>query len=268
MNILISNDDGYFAPGINVLAEHARELGQVTVVAPDRNRSGASNAITLGTSVEAWSPQAGVFAISGTPADCYQIASGGLLQAIPDIVLSGINDGPNMGDDTFYSGTVAAAREGRFLKYPPIATSMATFLPQHYDTAAKVVIEIVQQLQNPENHALLKQFVSNPQRPILNINVPDLPYAELKGIRITRTGTRHKAPPAELAKQSDQQSEVEKKNGGDLYCLGPAGEIDDDSDGTDFHAVANGYVSVTPLKTDQTEHHQLENLDRLLQQLC
>lgn len=264
MNILISNDDGYFAPGIVVLAAQARELGDVTVVAPDRNRSGASNAITLGTAVEVWSPEQGVFAITGTPADCFQIASGGLLETLPDIILSGINNGPNMGDDTFYSGTVAAAREGRFLKYPPIATSMASFAPQHYETAARVVMEIVQQFQNSDKQGLLAQFASSPQRPILNINVPDLPYAELKGIKITRTGTRHKAPPAEIQKEADQSSESENKNGGTLYRLGPAGEIDDASDGTDFHAVANGYVSVTPLKTDQTSHQQLEDLDRLL----
>ncbi len=264
MNILISNDDGYFARGIKVLAEQARELGQVTVVAPDRNRSGASNSITLGTAVEVWSPEPDVYAIGGTPADCYQIASAGLLKSVPDMVLSGINDGPNMGDDTFYSGTVAAAREGRFLKYPPIATSMASFSPQHYETAAKVVMELVQQFQNRDKQDVLSLFATGPQRTVLNVNVPDLPYSELKGVKVTRTGTRHKAPPAELQNEADQRAESDVKNGVSLYRLGPAGDIDDDSEGTDFHAVANGFVSVTPLKTDQTDHRQLENLDRLL----
>ena len=261
MNILISNDDGYFAPGIIALADQARELGNVTVVAPDSNRSGASNAITLETAVEVYSPEPGVIAISGTPADCWQIAASGLVDPLPDIILSGINNGPNMGDDTFYSGTVAAAREGRFLKFPPIAASMASFSPKHYETAARVVIEIVRQFLNEDKQGLLAQFATSPQRPILNVNVPDVPHAELKGIKVTRLGTRHQPPPAETEKNSTTQI---AREGAALYRLGPAGEINDNSHGTDFHAVENGYVSVTPLKTDQTDERQLENLDRLL----
>lgn len=261
MNILISNDDGYFAPGIIALAEQARELGKVTVVAPDSNRSGASNAITLETAVEVYSPEPGVIAISGTPADCWQIAASGLVDPLPDIILSGINNGPNMGDDTFYSGTVAAAREGRFLKYPPIAASMASFSPQHYETGAKVVIEIARQILSEDKHELLAQFAASPQRPILNVNIPDVPYANLKGIKVTRLGTRHQPPAAEIERAPDMQA---SRAGATYYRLGPAGEVADNSEGTDFHAVQNGYVSVTPLKTDQTDERQLENLDRLL----
>ena len=264
MNILISNDDGYFAPGITTLAEHARELGNVAVVAPDRNRSGASNAITLETAVEVYSPEPGIIAISGTPADCWQIAASGLVDPRPDIILSGINNGPNMGDDTFYSGTVAAAREGRFLKYPPIAASMASFSPQHYETAARIVVEIARQFLNEDKQGLFSQFATQPQRPILNVNVPDMPYDELKGTKVTRLGTRHQAAPAKLQEETGERSERDQKNDGALYRLGPAGEINDNSDGTDFHAVANGYVSVTPLKTDQTDEHQLEILGELL----
>lgn len=245
MNILVSNDDGYLSEGIVVLAEHLAALGTVTVVAPDRNRSGASNSLTLMRPVEVTRISQNVFAAHGTPADCVQVAFGGLMQEKPDIVVSGINDGPNLADDTLYSGTVAAAMEGRFLAYMPIAVSMASSKPKHFSTAASVVVTLIRSLS---------PLPANSQPQLLNVNVPDLPVNELKGIKATRLGTRHAAKGA---------GPHDNPRGANMYWLGAAGQIDDCSEGTDFAAVDAGYVSVTPLHTDLTNHQQIKKTQDL-----
>ena len=238
VNILVSNDDGYDAPGLLALASELKSLGSVTVVAPEHNRSGASHSLTLQQPVELKQHDDNVYSVSGTPVDCIQVARSGLLQQEPDVIISGINNGPNMGDDTLYSGTVAAAMEGRFLKLSPIAVSMASFQPRHYDCAAKVVGQLLeQQLRTLPSEKL-----------ILNVNVPDLAFEDLNGVSVTRLGSRHPAPGCEY--ESGPEGEQ-------LYWLGPAGKIDAAGDGTDFHAVANGYASVTPLLSDLTHvRHQ------------
>lgn len=246
MNILISNDDGYQSPGIRVLADTLSSLGSVTIIAPDRNRSGASNSLTLSHPVAVRQEEDRVFSVQGTPTDCIQIAFGGLLDGTPDIVVSGINDGPNLGDDTLYSGTVAAAMEGRFLRLTPIAVSMASFNPQHYTTAAQVVKDLIVEI---DSHDLSTHAA-------LNINVPDLAIQEIKGIRSTVLGTRHAAAPAE-----PHQS----PRGETLYWLGAAGQVNESGEGTDFNAVNNGFVSVTPLHTDLTDHSSVAALQDWLQ---
>lgn len=235
MNILISNDDGYQAPGILVLADALRSLGRVVIVAPDRNRSGTSSALTLTAPINAKKYAENVYAIEGTPADCVNVALGGLISFTPDIVVSGINDGPNLADDTLYSGTVAAAIEGRHLGLPAIAISMGSFHAKHYRTAGAMAAMLVKTLmQSPL-----------PQDTILNVNVPDLPLNMLKGIVSTRLGSR--LPPSQAAQHPNPRGQT-------MYWLGPAGEQNDNSVGTDFHAVSEGMVSVTPLTIDMTKH--------------
>lgn len=258
LNIYISNDDGYQAPGLKALAAHLANLGTVTVVAPAGNRSGASNSITLTSAVTLYEHDVRWYSVDGTPADCLQVAFGALASdsgGLPDIVVSGINNGPNMADDSLYSGTVGAAMEGRHLRLPPIAVSMAAFAPSHYDTAARVVADVLGKFVSPDSDTQLREFCEGHVRPVLNINVPDLGYTELSGIRVTRLGRRYAASPATLTGQHSD---------GRQYQLGPAGEILDRSDGTDFHAVENGYVSITPLQTDLTYHNKCTVLDTLL----
>lgn len=241
MNILVSNDDGYQAPGILALAEALRALGRVVIVAPDRNRSGASSSLTLTAPINAIPRGEDIYAIEGTPADCINVALGGLVSFVPDLVVSGINDGPNMADDSIYSGTVAAAVEGRFLRLPSVAVSMAGFHPQHFDTAASVTVDLVRKLEAADF----------PVNTVLNVNVPDVPLDEIKGIRATRLGSRHAPDPA---------AEHPNPRGQTMYWLGPAGIADDNTNGTDFHAVAEGYVSVTPLSIDMTRHDLMGNV--------
>lgn len=241
MRILLSNDDGYQAPGLRALAGAMADLGEITVVAPDRDRSGASNSLTLELPIRARRMDNGFIRVEGTPTDCVHLAITGLLDDEPDMVVAGINAGANMGDDVIYSGTVAAATEGRFLGLPAIAISLASHTPQHFDTAARVAGELVRDL-------LQRPFEANT---ILNVNVPDIPYAELKGIRATRLGHRHKAEPAVAAQDP---------RGRTIYWVGPAGPEQDAGEGTDFHAVRHGYVSVTPLHVDLTRHAALANL--------
>ena len=257
LNILISNDDGYSAPGIRVLADELTSLGHVQVIGPDGNRSGASNSITLTRPIAFTRHDENLFSVDGTPADCLQIAFGALDQggAVPDIVVSGINNGPNMADDTLYSGTVGAAMEGRALRLPPIAVSMASFAPTHYDTAAKAVADIIRQFVEPGRDNALSDFCKGHVRPVLNVNVPDIAYSELAGTRITRLGSRFPPAAATLVEQNETNP---------LYQLGSAGEIKDRSDGTDFHAVENGFVSITPLQTDLTNLDKLAALSDLL----
>ncbi|CAG9427307.1 5'/3'-nucleotidase SurE [Providencia alcalifaciens] len=234
LNILLSNDDGVTATGIQTLAAALRQHYHVQVIAPDRNRSGASNALTLDRPLKIQTLSNGDLAVQeGTPTDCVYIGVNKVVRPRPDIVVSGINCGPNLGDDVIYSGTVAAATEGRHLGLPSIAVSLDGDV--HYETAAKVTCDVLNMLQK------------NPLRAgnILNINVPDIPYEALKGIKVTRCGSRHAA--SEVYNQEDPRGNM-------LYWLGPVGEIRDAGPGTDFEAVQNGYVSITPLQVDLTSY--------------
>lgn len=248
MRILISNDDGYQSPGIRALYDAMLSVGSATIVAPDRNRSGASNSLTLSHPVVVQQHEPHVHSVEGTPTDCVHIALSGLLDHDPDMVVSGINDGPNMGDDVLYSGTVAAAIEGRNLGHPAIAVSMATHAPQHYDAAARVVARMVAHLQE----------VPLPADTILNINVPDLPFDELKGLRATRLGSRHRSHNA-IRQQSPR--------GDTVYWIGAAGDVADSGTGTDFRATEEGYVSVTPLQIDLTRFDSMQPLHDWLENI-
>lgn len=245
MHILISNDDGYFAPGLNVLANHISTHASITVVAPERNRSGASNSLTLDRPLTVKQAANGFYYVNGTPTDCVHLAVTGLLDKLPDVVISGINDGANMGDDTIYSGTVAAAMEGYLLGVPSFAVSMSQHNATHFETAARVMLDLLEKLA-------LHPFV---EPTLLNINVPDIPYKELKGRCITRLGRRHKAEP--VIKSQTPRGET-------VFWVGAAGDAQDAGDGTDFHAVANDQVSMTPLHVDLTHHRQISNLKQWL----
>ncbi|QDX79816.1 5'/3'-nucleotidase SurE [Denitratisoma sp. DHT3] len=238
MRILLSNDDGYFAPGIMVLERAVADLATVTVVAPERDRSGASNSLTLDRPLSLRRAPSGFHFVNGTPTDCVHLAVTGMLEDKPDMVLSGINLGANMGDDTIYSGTVAAATEGYLLGVPSIAVSLVGKHGEHFATAAKVARDLVQRFQ--------RRPFSGPV--LLNVNVPDIPLTELKGLRVTRLGRRHKAEP--VVRQLSPRGET-------VYWVGPAGEAADAGEGTDFHAVAEGYASVTPLQIDLTHTAQI-----------
>ncbi len=233
MRILISNDDGYFAPGIEQLAAALRAHAQVTVVAPERDRSGASNSLTLDRPLQVRRAPNGFLFVNGTPTDCVHLAVTGLLEELPDMVVSGINLGANMGDDTLYSGTVAAATEGYLLGIPSVAISLASKTAAHLATAAQVAVAIVERHTRTPAGAWL-----------LNVNVPDIAAGELRGTRVTRLGRRHKAEGAVAAKNP---------RGETVYWVGSAGAAADAGEGTDFHAVAHGYVSVTPLQFDLTD---------------
>jgi 5'/3'-nucleotidase len=245
MHILISNDDGYRAPGIRCLADAVESVAKVTVVAPDRDRSGASNSLTLDSPLRARRADNGYTYVEGTPTDCVHLAITGLLEEEPDMVVSGINSGANLGDDVMYSGTVAAAMEGRFLGLPAIAVSMASFHPKHYATAAQIVLDLLVKLQREQV----------PAETILNVNVPDLPYDELQGWEVTRLGRRHKSEPV-ICEQDPR--------GRPIYWVGPAGSEQDAGPGTDFHAVRNGYVSVTPIHVDLTRYDVIDNVKSCL----
>ncbi len=236
MRILLSNDDGYEAPGIIALASALNDMAEITVVAPERDRSGASNSLTLEMPIRARRLSDNVIRVDGTPTDCVHLAITGLLEQEPDMVVSGINAGANMGDDVIYSGTVAAAMEGRFLGLPAIAISLVGgHQCRYYETAAEVAKLFIGQLAS---HPL-------PQDTILNINVPDIPFDQLSGYQSTRLGHRHKAEPVIKA---------EDPRGRDIYWVGPPGAEQDAGPGTDFYAVRNGYVSVTPIQIDLTRH--------------
>jgi len=239
MRILLSNDDGYFAPGITLLAEMLSPLGEVTVVAPERDRSGSSNSLTLDRPLTVRRAQGRVYYVNGTPTDCVHLAVTGLLKELPDIVISGINHGANMGDDTIYSGTVAAATEGFLLGIPSIAISLAADGGDHFRTAGQVAVDLVTRFQ--------RRALEVPV--LLNVNVPDVEPARLRGLQVTRLGKRHKAEP--VVKSSTPRGET-------VYWVGAAGGAQDAGDGTDFHAVANGRVSITPLQMDLTRYSQLE----------
>jgi 5'-nucleotidase len=239
MRILLSNDDGYFAPGLAILAETLAPLAEITVVAPERNRSGASNSLTLDRPLTVRQAHNGFYFVNGTPTDCVHLAVTGLLDFVPDMVISGINDGANMGDDTIYSGTVAAATEGYLLGIPSLAVSMSRHAATHFDTAAQVVIDLVRHHQSKPL----------PVAALLNVNVPDIAYEQLRGNRITRLGRRHKAEP--VIKSITPRGET-------VYWVGAAGAAQDAGDGTDFHAIEHGYASITPLQIDLTHYQQLD----------
>ncbi len=245
MKILISNDDGYLAPGIRALAHHLRSVADITVVAPERDRSGASNSLTLDFPIRVnHTDEEGVYRVDGTPTDCVHLAITGLLEQEPDMVVSGINAGANMGDDVLYSGTVAAAMEGRFLGFPAIAVSLVSRAGhefEHFETAAKVAVELLERIKS---HPL-------PSDTILNVNVPDMPRDQLQGFEATRLGHRHKSEP--VIRSSDPR-------GRPIYWVGPAGAEQDAGPGTDFNAVREGRVSVTPLKVDLTRHDLVKDL--------
>jgi 5'-nucleotidase len=241
VRILVSNDDGYFAPGITLLAEALRQVGEVTVVAPERDRSGASNSLTLDRPLTVRRAPNGYFSVNGTPTDCVHIAVTGLLDFLPDVVVSGVNLGANMGDDTIYSGTVAAAAEGYLLGIPSVAVSLTSKTGEHFESAIGIALQIVERLRH-------KPF-SEPV--LLNVNVPDLAPAMLGGVEITRLGRRHKAEPV---------VKLQTPRGETAYWIGPAGGAADAGPGTDFHAVEAGCVSVTPLRMDLTHNAQLPRI--------
>ena len=238
MRILLSNDDGYFSPGITRLAEVLAGVAEITVVAPERDRSGASNSLTLDRPLTVKRAANGFMFVNGTPTDCVHLAVTGLLDKLPDMVVSGINLGANMGDDTIYSGTVAAATEGFLLGIPSLAVSLASKAGRHFDTAARVTLEMVERLQRAP--------MSGPV--LLNLNIPDLAYEQLRGLDVTRLGKRHKAEPV-IKELSPRQETV--------YWVGPAGGAQDAGEGTDFFAVAAQRVSVTPLQVDLTHVNQI-----------
>ena len=241
MRLLLSNDDGYFAPGLATLAEALGRIAEIVVVAPERDRSGASNSLTLDRPLLVRKSHLGFHYVNGTPTDCVHLAVTGLLDPLPDMVVSGINHGANMGDDTIYSGTVAAATEGFLLGIPSIAISLAKRNDGHYACAARVAVDLVERFQ--------RQPLRQPT--LLNVNVPDVAYEQVKGIRVTRLGRRHKA-----------ESTIKTVNprGETVYWVGAAGDAADAGEGTDFHAVANDWVSVTPLQIDLTQYGQLDQV--------
>ncbi len=238
MRILLSNDDGYYAPGIAALATVLSQSAEVTVVAPERDRSGASNSLTLDRPLSLRRAVNGFYYVNGTPTDCVHMAVTGLFDTLPDMVISGINSGANMGDDTIYSGTVAAATEGFLLGIPSIAVSLSGREEAHYETAAWVVAQMVERFRAaPLSCAVL-----------LNVNVPDIEVAAITGFETTRLGKRHKAEPVIKAKTP---------RGDTVYWVGAAGAAQDAGPGTDFYAVEQGRVSVTPLQMDLTNYNQL-----------
>ncbi len=248
MHILVSNDDGYRAPGILALAEALAVDHQISIVAPERNCSGASNSLTLERGLRVCQIADNSYYVDGTPTDTVHLAITGVLKTEPDIVVSGINAGANMGDDVLYSGTVAAAMEGRHLGLPAIAVSLNSYTPRHFATAARVIVHLLKNLDQTTFAA----------KTILNINVPDTPWSEIKGFKATRLGNRH---------QSEGVIIQDDPRGDPMYWVGPPGEAQDAGEGTDFHAVDNNYVSVTPLQIDLTRYDSLGEIsDWLLNQ--
>lgn len=241
MRILVSNDDGVTAPGIRALSQELSKIAAIKVIAPDRNRSGASNSLTLLRPLRVYEMENGYYSVDGTPTDCVHLALSGYFDDQFDMVVSGINEGANLADDILYSGTVAAAMEGRHLGLPAIAISMVGKNIQNYATGAVVAKQLVLKLSQ---HSL-------PQRTILNVNVPDLPLSEIKGFNITRLGTHHVAEP--VIKTVDPR-------GRPIYWIGPSGAQADDGEGTDFDAINRGYVSITPLQIDMTQYNIFEKL--------
>ena len=248
MKLLLSNDDGVHALGIKVLYEELAKHFNVTVVAPDRNCSGASNSLTLLNPLRAQTLENGFYSVNGTPTDAVHLGVSQLISSRPDLVIAGINKGPNLGNDTLYSGTVAAATEGRHMGIPAIAISLLGKHEQHYQTAAVITTKIIKRIQ--EHPLAVDQ--------ILNINVPDVPLSEIKGIKVTRLGHRH---------QAEMMKKMQDPWQRDIYWYGCLGEELDGGEGTDFHAVANNYVSVTPLTVDMTAHDSINNMTKWISEV-
>lgn len=245
MQILVSNDDGVHADGIRALAKALTDIAEIQVVAPDRDRSGASNSLTLTRPLRVRKLEHNILSVEGTPTDCVHLAVTGLLKQSPSMVVSGINEGGNLGDDVIYSGTVAAAIEGRYLGFPAIAVSLVikkeNLETAYYETAAQVAKKLVQRL-------LLNPLPANT---ILNVNVPNIPLAAIAGYEVTRLGTRHPAEPT--ITQTDPR-------GHPIYWVGPAGPEQDAGPGTDFHAIHTNFVSITPLHIDLTHYQAFDSL--------
>ncbi len=246
MKILISNDDGVSASGIKILNQHLAQIAQTTVIGPDRNCSGASNSLTLMNPLRAETLENGFVSVNGTPTDCVHLGISQLFDGQPDLIVAGINHGANLGDDVLYSGTVAAATEGRHMGLPAIAVSLVG--DTHFDTAAIVVSKFIKRLQQ---HPL-------PNDQIININVPDLPIEQLKGVKVTRLGNRHKAET--MQKTTDPWDR-------DIYWYGKLGSELDCGEGTDFHAIANGFASITPLTVDMTAYNSMKNINEWISDL-
>jgi 5'-nucleotidase len=246
MRILISNDDGYFAPGLVCLAQHLARIADIVVVAPERDRSGASNSLTLDRPLKLKRAANGFYYVNGTPTDCVHLAVTGMLDYQPDMVVSGINAGANMGDDTIYSGTVAAATEGYLLGIPAIAISLVGRELTHFETAARVAVDLVQRFAGQ----------SHPCSWLLNVNVPDIPYEQLQGMEVTRLGKRHKAEPVIKALSPSGET---------VYWVGAAGKAQDAGAGTDFNALNIKRASITPLQIDLTQYNQLDALSTWLE---
>jgi 5'-nucleotidase len=247
MKILISNDDGYLATGINALTDALERVADVVVVAPDRNRSAASSSLTLDRPLRVSKHGENRYSVDGTPSDCVHLALTGFLDHEPDLVVSGINHGANLGDDVIYSGTVAAAMEGRFLGLPTMAVSLVGHEQKHFAAAARVAADLVKKI---ERGSLASNMV-------LNVNVPDRPYEELQGLHATRLGFRHKAE--QILKDQDPY-------GRPIYWVGPAGRGQDAGEGTDFYAIEQGGVAITPLKVDLTRHEAVAGIADWLRQ--
>jgi len=245
MRILLSNDDGYFAPGLTSLVEALSSIADTVVVAPERDRSGSSNSLTLDRPLSLHKSHNGFYYVNGTPTDCVHLAVTGMLDKLPDMVISGINDGANMGDDTIYSGTVAAATEGFLLGIPSLALSLANVSDENFSTAARVATDIVQRFKQNKFHEPI----------LLNINVPDIPYEHLQGTEVTRLGRRHKAEA--VVKSQSPRGEI-------VYWVGAAGAVQDAGEGTDFHAIQLNRVSVTPLQIDLTQYGQIDTVKQWL----
>ncbi len=247
MRILISNDDGYFAPGLACLAEHLAKIAEIIVVAPERDRSGASNSLTLDRPLKLKRAASGFYYVNGTPTDCVHLAVTGMLDYQPDMVVSGINAGANMGDDTIYSGTVAAATEGYLLGIPALAVSLAGRDLTHFETAARVAVDLVQRIAGGTH-----QFPW-----LLNLNVPDVPFEQLRGVEVTRLGKRHKAEPVIRAKSPSGET---------VYWVGAAGKAQDAGEGTDFNTLNNQCASLTPLQIDLTQYGEINAVKQWLKQ--
>lgn len=245
MKILLSNDDGYNAPGIQALRQGLKQFATVTTVAPEINHSGASNSLTLERPLRLQDRGDQVYSVNGTPTDCVHLALTGLLEHEPDIVVSGINAGANMGDDVLYSGTVAAAMEGRFLGLPAIAVSSCSFQLEHVQSAVNAIEILFQHMSD----------FPDKDDTILNVNVPNLPWDQIKGFQTTRLGKRHKAEP--VIKSADPR-------GNPIYWVGPPGIEQDAGEGTDFYAINQGYVSVSPIHTDLTRYQALNATSKWL----
>lgn len=245
MHFLLSNDDGYMATGLCVLADYLAKYAEISVVAPSKNCSAASNSLTLDVPLRVHSAENGFIFVDGTPTDCVHLGITGLLKHEPDMVFAGINHGANLGDDVLYSGTVAAATEGRFLGFPALAISLVSCEPKFFETAAQVVV------------TLFKKIIQNPlpKDTLLNVNVPDLPHDELQGYLSTRLGQRHKSKP--IIKSYDPRDR-------EIYWMGPPGSEQDAGIGTDFDAIKRGYVSVTPLQVDLTCHERIKDIQHWL----